>query len=314
MDFPGIPRISRVLDALSTIMWPSMETRVKKAGRNARQKDQEFLDWAQSSQDDRHSTVEESAIHSGTDSLGSNRSRVREMQELARWLEEDDGLVGSDPWSTAASSGAISSLSTSMEHETPRMPYDELGFDDNFTVFVSAPAIDVSDSHDNDSGSSSPEIITGNLSATLEPPRGVLYHSLGSMSDFGGSDDEKQDGDNDDDDDGSLPTQEEIRATSSRIFGMSLTAGNIHSNLSSISSSNLLTDTFSFDQFDSELATDEDDEDKDSYEMVPFDLSKVLGTLEAMKAEIGRMEDEGERRKAAARVALGLVYGLESEI
>ncbi|KAJ1303257.1 hypothetical protein OPQ81_011454 [Rhizoctonia solani] len=40
-----------------------------------------------------------------------------------------------------------------------------------------------------------------------------------------------------------------------------------------------------------------------------FDLSSVLGALEAMRLEIGAIEDIEERRKAAARVALGLAVG-----
>ncbi|QRW06466.1 hypothetical protein RhiLY_05465 [Ceratobasidium sp. AG-Ba] len=41
-----------------------------------------------------------------------------------------------------------------------------------------------------------------------------------------------------------------------------------------------------------------------------FDLSSVLGSLEAMRAEISEISDIDERRKAAARVALGLAMGL----
>ena len=41
-----------------------------------------------------------------------------------------------------------------------------------------------------------------------------------------------------------------------------------------------------------------------------FDLSRVFSALQGMKDEIAGMEDEDERRRAAARVALGLVYGL----
>lgn len=44
-----------------------------------------------------------------------------------------------------------------------------------------------------------------------------------------------------------------------------------------------------------------------------FDLSRVLGALQVMKEEISGMEDEDERRKAAARIALGLVHGLRME-
>ena len=52
-----------------------------------------------------------------------------------------------------------------------------------------------------------------------------------------------------------------------------------------------------------------DPHDGDDFEFGAFDLSRVLGAVQAMKEEISGMTDEGERRKAAARVALGLVYG-----
>ncbi|KAH7337061.1 hypothetical protein B0J17DRAFT_769258 [Rhizoctonia solani] len=41
-----------------------------------------------------------------------------------------------------------------------------------------------------------------------------------------------------------------------------------------------------------------------------FDLTSILGALEAMRLEIGSITDVEERRKAAARVALGLAAGL----
>ena len=42
----------------------------------------------------------------------------------------------------------------------------------------------------------------------------------------------------------------------------------------------------------------------------PFDLSRIMTTVDAMKSEIAGITDEDEKRKAAAKVALGLVYGL----
>jgi len=42
-----------------------------------------------------------------------------------------------------------------------------------------------------------------------------------------------------------------------------------------------------------------------------FDLQGVLGALQGLKEEISGMPDK-ERRKATARVALGLAYGLDS--
>lgn len=44
-----------------------------------------------------------------------------------------------------------------------------------------------------------------------------------------------------------------------------------------------------------------------------FDLSSVLSSLESFKGEIAGMEDGEERKKMAARVALGLAYALDIE-
>ena len=53
--------------------------------------------------------------------------------------------------------------------------------------------------------------------------------------------------------------------------------------------------------------------DEDDFEMSAFDLSRVLNALQGMKQEIAGMEDGPEKRRAAAKVALGLVYGLQVE-
>ncbi|KIJ54709.1 hypothetical protein M422DRAFT_774963 [Sphaerobolus stellatus SS14] len=84
---------------------------------------------------------------------------------------------------------------------------------------------------------------------------------------------EEQDGD--EDDEFVMPSHAEIEAMSQRIRGMGQT----------------------------------DDAD----DFGNFDLSSVLAGLEAMKAEIAGITDEDQKRKAAAQVALGLVYGLEGE-
>ena len=52
---------------------------------------------------------------------------------------------------------------------------------------------------------------------------------------------------------------------------------------------------------------------EDDFDFDTFDLSRVLSALQGMKEEISGITDESERRKAAARVALGLVYGLQQE-
>jgi hypothetical protein len=53
--------------------------------------------------------------------------------------------------------------------------------------------------------------------------------------------------------------------------------------------------------------------DEDDFGLSRFDLSRVFSSLQVMKEKISEMTDDGERRSAAARVALGLVYGLQRD-
>ncbi|KAG5652894.1 hypothetical protein H0H81_003258 [Sphagnurus paluster] len=309
----GIPGLSRVLDALSTIMWPSMQPRTKDNSSKKQERERALLDWAHSSQDNSLPIIDsEAATALSNQEYQRTRSMKLEMEELARWLDEDESLRD-DPWKSAANSGALSSSPTIIEFgdATPQKETNEaaaLGFDDDFTVFVSAPAIEPSGS----SGRTTPDGPPGGLSVAS---MGDLYRSLGSVSDFGGSDDGR-DGDLNDED---LPSKEEILATSSRIFGSAKLP--LPPNIDSKSTTAKTGKTFAEDD-DEALPSHKklQNSDLDSllvegagYDMEPFDLSKVLSALQEMKAEIASMEDEGERRKAAAKVALGLVYGLEAD-
>jgi hypothetical protein len=164
-----------------------------------------------------------------------------------------------------------------------------IGFEDDFTEFVSAPAVnkettpDAIGHHKQQDRIESPMTSTIR-SATLEPGSALRYQSLGS--DFGGSDfgDEEplyaslDDGDNEDEE---LPTKEEIRETSGQIFGTVPASTKGAASMA-----------------------------EDSDAVAPFDLSQVMGALQQFKSEISGMENEEERRRAAAKVALGLVYGL----
>ena len=180
------------------------------------------------------------------------------------------------------------------DHPTSKF---SIGFEDDFTAFVSAPAVNIEE------GETTPDAFgyrkqqdspmpSAIRSGTLEPgSANVRYQSLGS--DFGGSDigdEEPQyesldgDGDSEDDD---LPTKEEIRETSGQIFGKVVAGTPLVEASSSMP----------------------DDSDGDE-RVAPFDLSQVMNALQQFKSDISGMDDEEERRKAAARVALGLVYGL----
>lgn len=221
-----------------------------------------------------------------------------ELEQLAKWLEEDESsiqhadrvnLYRNDPWELATNSG---------QPIPARGP--SLKFEDDFTVLVSAP---MGGPVEHSSGSSTPEV--GPDAAWLSASGGSLYNTLGSNPDLGelvARDEKDEDpakdvtvseADNSDDED--LPSKEEIERVRNRIFG-TRTVRQDEKNGKGIGNVN-----------------DGMDDDDEEYDMSAFNLTKVLGALEQMKTEIAMMEDEVERRKAAARVALGLVYGLEEE-
>jgi len=112
---------------------------------------------------------------------------------------------------------------------------------------------------------------------------------VGSVSDFGGSDDGKRGNNVESDDD--IPTQDEIQATSSRIFGVTQSAGrgaNAGSPSLPQSSSIIspITDTLSFDFLRSEPETDEDD---DPHDIAPFE--PVKSSWNAGRDESGNWEN-----------------------
>jgi len=233
------------------------------------------------------------------DSTQSSRMQS-EVEELARWLE--DGVQDEDPWKVAVSSGVTTEHKLSEEQTKSLEPINFARFDDDFTVFVSAPCGEDSSGK---SGHSTPIEDGCEDRDGLKPPDGVkLYDLLASVSDFGGSegspdfscvifDDRGED----------LPTREEILETSSKIFG--------HGNEPLLTANPLGSPKLCLDEKTEVSVPQLDGEDK--YESAPFDLSKIFGALQQMKEDISGMENEDERRKAAARVALGLVYGLDAK-
>ncbi|KAF5369546.1 hypothetical protein D9758_002780 [Tetrapyrgos nigripes] len=296
-DFDGIPSLPRVVDALSTIMWPSMQAASRKKRNTGPskgiQQEDALLDWANASFDssDPFPSQDDLVVPASRSSgLAAQARRQKEMDELARWLQEDDGVdtkANDDPWQSREAKHMTSSPVEEKSFEAPPAK-DKEGFDDDFTIFVSAPAQPSSSSSKLDSAHdqwlqeehSFDSVETAFSSDKLGLPHdSVMYHSLGSASDLSetlGRGSERWN-DPEEEDEG-LPTQDEIRQSAQRIFGSESLA-----------------------------------EDVDEYEMAPFDLSNMLNALQGMKAEIAGIEDADERRKAAAKVALGLVYGLERE-
>ncbi|KAF7985561.1 hypothetical protein HWV62_3825 [Athelia sp. TMB] len=331
----GVPGLPRVIDALSTIMWPTMVQSQATTARKSRAR--ELLDWARDEEEDDGLRALVDPIDEDNDTTVASsplvdkgiKSRMqREMEELERWLEDEEALRATeDPWILP---------SNEQSHEDPlgiaesplglRPPTGSIsawvshtgessassGFDDDFTVFVSAPPAESRMPQpvvEVPSGRSTPDTDLLNPMHT-----GASYRSLGSVSDFGGNISTE---DPLDDDEG-LPSEEEIQATSARIFGSSLAPNSLpHSAVPrasagrAISPSQVTPTAASFPDSAAFFAGSED-EDED-YEMGNFDLSRVLNALQSMKEEISGMDDEQARRKAAARAALGLVYGLERQ-
>ena len=178
-------------------------------------------------------------LNQSFDEIDSEDEREREtmLQELLHEIKDEDDrelveemkAIGLDQWERPWISVSASSL-TESEMSSDFKVGDErrvsLGFEDDFSAFVTAPETKV-DSR-------------GFLDADRD---GGLYRTLGSVSDFGESEE---------------ASKKEIRDTARKIFGQ----------------------------------------------------DEVFGALQEYKAEIASMENEAEKRRSAAKVALGLVYGL----
>ncbi|EIN12636.1 hypothetical protein PUNSTDRAFT_124399 [Punctularia strigosozonata HHB-11173 SS5] len=360
-DTEPIPSLPRVLDALSTIMWPSMVQAPATLARKSRGAHDLFT-WGRSS-----SSADDIRAILGSTSTDAQR---HEMEELERWLQED--LVHTP-----------TAESVTPHHVDITAPPS--GFDDDFGAFMaSAP--------------SQPGIAQGSLTTSpkqLDAALAFPSHdagrslaasasvlSLDSHYDFDAaanrssasasaslahSDAEEDEDDeepsfsytqihdtsfDDHEDEDGLPTRAEIEATSRRIFGTGSTpppanpfAPSSPSARRTSASANVpsaespsKTTTFSTSVIPTWTPParpdpssprerkifrgvfGEDGEDgsiqrteSESSEAGAFDLNRVFSALQGMKEEIGMMDDEDERRRAAARVALGLVYGLERE-
>jgi hypothetical protein len=253
--------IHRIVEALHTIMWPSMQQQpLGSPKRKARPKPNilsklslgdpeslENIDWTRFSTDEFHA----------------------EKIALERWLDSDDPGPIITPTKPSASTILPNSSSSNGE------PHDAAGFDDDFSDFVSAPA--------------SAPATTG---TTSESPSSEVGSETGW----------NQVGDDPEDDlfsDDFFPTDQEIFMTSHRIFGPHLPSQRASSSRSA--------------RADGEGRSHEDEDEGEGNTLGDgdFDFSRIMGALQGLKEEISGIENEEVKRKMAARVAMGLVYGLE---
>ncbi|KAI0269765.1 hypothetical protein BC834DRAFT_863238 [Gloeopeniophorella convolvens] len=284
-DVPqGLPR---VVDALSTIMWPNM-VRAPPTGNRASQMPMLFDVMHAAADGDAEADEEDTLaglLAADATDHGAPQTRARRVQQemaaLERWLIENEelhdaelaeaGLDGArihsdgedadeplrvpavqvlsgDPW--AASSPAPSAAGAA-DSAKP-------GFDDDFAAFVSAPA---------------PALLTAQR---LVPAHtGGSYRSLRSgTSEFAS--------DADVDDDAGYEALDD-RSTASREPG--------------------------------DAGWDADDDPRTPVRRgfpgagdVPFDLTDILSTLQTMRADVAGVEDEAQRRAMTARFASEFVF------
>ena len=292
-------------------MWPSMvQPSSSQPGSKRKSRARELLDWAREEEYDDglralvQSPIDEtegdtdnpssSANVSSSSQMKLKTSRMqKEMDDFQRWLEEDESQrVNEDPWAcrdefgspvtTEFLSGAPTPTAATFIGSGTGFGGGDHGFEDDFTDFVGAPM-------DHEPRRAEPSL-------TKKPS--FAYMSLDSDFDM-------LEGNNTD-----LPSQEEIQVTTRRLFGS--TSSHLPTSTSE-SKQQYLSATNVSDLGASPAPSTSTLGDDDDTEFSQFDLSRVFSTLQVMKEEISEITDDAERRRAAARVALGLGYGLQRD-
>ncbi len=357
-----IQGLSRVVDALSTIMWPTMvRERDKNNSSSGKGKNEplrpSLLDFDGDdddvllADDDEESTLaalmEADAVEQGAPQTRASRMR-REMQALERWLveneelherefggeasvddEDDEDIVRehdsngdtppsvqasalaasdmhaapiNDPWvasttsnptstSTQTQSTALASHSVSIA--TPRSS----GFDDDFSAFVSAPAVSIAGDTVTTAKTTTSITVTSASASTSEPiadPRRLHTQTqLLLPSHTGGS------------------IRSAISDLSISDAGDDLGGGGGYEALDDISNSSV---GFSPDIDDGVPRTSESIGGRRSGDRaaslgdVPFDLPNILSALQTIREDVAGIEDEAERRATTARFASDFVF------
>ena len=292
-------------------MWPSM-VQPSSSGPTSKRKSRarELLDWAREEEyDDGFRALVQSPVDEAEGDTGNPPSSIdtppssqmklktsrmqKEMDEFQRWLEEDESQrVNEDPWARRDEFGSPVATESLSGVQTPTAATfagsgvgfggGDHGFEDDFTDFVGAPM-------DHEPQRAEPNSTKGHSFA---------YVSLDSEFDI-------LEGDDTD-----LPPQDEIQATTRRLFGSTSS----HLPTSTPESKQRHPSATSISDLGASPAPSTSTlGDDDDFEFSQFDLSRVFSALQVMKEEISEITDDAERRRAAARVALGLVYGLQRD-
>jgi hypothetical protein len=356
-DEDDVQGLSRVVDALSTIMWPTM---VRKQANNIISGKREsklrlsLFDFDGDDDDDilladdneeatLAALMEADAVNQGAPQTRASRMRG-EMQALERWLVENEELherefgggadgvddgdedrdyehdggggslvqapasaaapgvhaapVVDDPWAAASTTSNPTSTLTQTQTQTQTTtlaaPHSisittarSSGFDDDFSVFVSAPAVSIA----GDTAATAKTTPASTIaSAASEPITGAATRRL---------------------------------YTQTQLLLPSHTGGSIRSAMSDLSISDDLGVGGGYEALDDISNGDVDIDDRDprpsissrrsgdraaSLGDVPFNLPNILNALQTVREDVAGIEDEAERRATTARFASEFVY------
>ncbi|KAH9080609.1 hypothetical protein EDB83DRAFT_2513577 [Lactarius deliciosus] len=312
-DEDPVPGLPRVIDALSTIMWPSMVRRGRDDGGHARKGQAAPFDFDVLHTEEEGGEEETLAALMAADAADSGAPLTRatrmqrEMATLERWLIENEEMH------EAELGEPISSSPTGIdddEDDAPRVPavratsgdpwlsHDSSstaqrgggtpGFDDDFSAFVSAPAVSVS-----------PAAATA----------GYAY-ATASASEFALPTTRAH---------GLLDTAPMLLPSHTGGSYRSLRSGTsgFPSDVDDLAGYEALDDRGSFFSPEHEFA----DPDADPRTPIgrgervgltdgraPFDLADILASLQTMREDVAGIEDEAQRKAATARFASEFVF------
>ncbi|KAH9065478.1 hypothetical protein EDB87DRAFT_1077471 [Lactarius vividus] len=314
-DEDPVPGLPRVIDALSTVMWPSMVRRGRDGSGHARKGQAAPFDFdvlhteGEGEEETLAALMEADAADSGAPLTRATRMQ-REMATLERWLIENEemheaelgepisssptGIDDDDDDDDAPRVPAVRATSRdpwlSHDSSTTQRGGGTPGFDDDFSAFVSAPAVSVSPA----AATAGYAYATASASEfTLAATRvhGLLDASTAPVL---------------------LPSH---TGGSYRSF-RSGTSG-FPSDVDDLAGYEALDDRGSF--FSPEHEFEDPDADPRTPVgrgervgltdgRVPFDLADILASLQTMREDVAGIEDEAQRKAATARFASEFVF------
>ena len=325
-DHDAAPGLSRVIDALSTIMWPSMVRTSSTAAAKRASHTPTLLDVLPSEEDGLAALLASELIENGAQTRESRMRR--EMAELERWLVENEdlhereamqdmdtdmdtdmdmdmdmGMQGDDDHARVEMQVRDQDLDQKAFHDpwtrtdlgaTPHQSatpgsLSNSGFDDDFSAFISAPA--------RPAAVPVPALIPSR-NASLTVP-GLTYHALPSTSDLGAEDDD------------ALSTMATFADTDTEGYdALSDFTESRSQDFASDDGHNPPPFDFpaSFDPA-STPSVPEIHLPRDVPRLgAGFDLGEILSTLQSVREDVAGIGDERLRREYSARLASDFVF------